>query len=625
LAEEEAFSEFKAAFHSGPRAPVRTVASTSRSLIRESKTSIEAAENNFAKECGSPEQFLARAPEHFTALRKMFQELSRAQQNPVRRKLLGEIGDRIRTLKGWGTAPELLPVWQMASALEGLLTQLIEKADNITPSTLRTAASGVDLLENLCQSGLRPDLATNPPIRLLAVDDDRISRSAISYALRRLFQPDLAENGVAALALVAKKSYDAIFLDVQMPGMDGFELCTKIHATSANRRTPVVFVTCHSDFEARAKSALCGGNDLIGKPFLTYEITVKALTFALEGRLKNRDETAESSKKADTSATLSRAVPETAATEIIPLQAPSSLKNPTPACDLLQAPHENSLEKADHKMPGVPGRQIRPGKSMVSAEPPEAVNGAFLARASADLEALREMFQSLAQAEKAGEQQEILVDLYLRIQAWSRNANLAGLAPAFQVSSALESLLKKLIEQPKNSTASTRQTIAAALDLLQDLCVRELKTGLITDPPFRMMVVDDDPIARRAITGALQTAFTKPDSMESGEAALALATEKPFDVIFLDVQMPDIDGFELCAKIRQTSANRATPIVFVTSHNDFELHDQSVLFGGNHLITKPVLFIEVTVRALTFALRGRLEKLKATPRRDLCADLTGKT
>jgi two-component system sensor histidine kinase BarA len=117
---------------------------------------------------------------------------------------------------------------------------------------------------------------------VLAVDDDPISRNAISFALRKaLSPPELAEHGEAALALATLKAYDVIFLDVQMPRMDGFEVCTRIHDTLPNRTTPVVFVTCHSDFDARAQSTLSGGNDLIGKPFLTFEITVKALTLAL--------------------------------------------------------------------------------------------------------------------------------------------------------------------------------------------------------------------------------------------------------------------------------------------------------------------------------------------------------
>ncbi|HVV01306.1 MAG TPA: hypothetical protein VHH88_08070, partial [Verrucomicrobiae bacterium] len=46
----------------------------------------------------------------------------------------------------------------------------------------------------------------------------------------------------------------------------------------------VVFITCQSDFEAREKSNLAGGCDLIGKPFLTFEVTLKALTLVLKNR-----------------------------------------------------------------------------------------------------------------------------------------------------------------------------------------------------------------------------------------------------------------------------------------------------------------------------------------------------
>jgi CheY-like chemotaxis protein len=174
----------------------------------------------------------------------------------------------------------------MATGLEGLLKQLTDKMTNVTPSTMRTISGAVDLIGNLCAPSLKSDLATNPPIRLLAVDDDRISRNVISFALKKsLHQPDLAEDGKAALVLAENGAYDVIFLDIQMPAMDGFELCKRIHSTNLNRQTPVVFVTCQSDFEARAQAALVGGLDLIAKPYLTFEIALKALTMVLRRRL----------------------------------------------------------------------------------------------------------------------------------------------------------------------------------------------------------------------------------------------------------------------------------------------------------------------------------------------------
>jgi PleD family two-component response regulator len=76
-----------------------------------------------------------------------------------------------------------------------------------------------------------------------------------------------------------------------MPEMNGFEFCTAIRSGGPNADTPVVFITSHKDVEVQAQAAACGGNDFIGKPFLPIEITVKALTFAWEGRLRRLSST----------------------------------------------------------------------------------------------------------------------------------------------------------------------------------------------------------------------------------------------------------------------------------------------------------------------------------------------
>jgi len=88
------------------------------------------------------------------------------------------------------------------------------------------------------------------------------------------------------LALAVGERYDVIFLDLQMPGMDGFETCSKIREAGCNQETPVVFVTGRTDYAARAEALRTPGTDLVEKPFLTAEINLKALTFALRGRLQ---------------------------------------------------------------------------------------------------------------------------------------------------------------------------------------------------------------------------------------------------------------------------------------------------------------------------------------------------
>ena len=88
-----------------------------------------------------------------------------------------------------------------------------------------------------------------------------------------------------ALAAVSVQPFDLVVLDVDMPGMNGYEVCTKLRALPAYKETPVIFVTSLSDFQSRARSTLSGANDLIAKPFVFVELSVKALSYLLKAEL----------------------------------------------------------------------------------------------------------------------------------------------------------------------------------------------------------------------------------------------------------------------------------------------------------------------------------------------------
>jgi len=221
------------------------------------------------------------------ALRALVDDLGRTSDAAKRPAILMQIISGVGWLRARARDPAFLPMWQVAFALEGLLIQLANKPSHITSSRLRTVASTLDLFDFLSESSPNPKIASEPPVKLLAVDDDAVCRFALSVALKKAFgAPDLAVEGQSALELATTQPYDAIFLDIQMPGMDGFELCTKIHQTTANRDTPVVFVTSQSDFETRAKSAAVGANELIAKPFFAFEVALKALSLVLKGRIE---------------------------------------------------------------------------------------------------------------------------------------------------------------------------------------------------------------------------------------------------------------------------------------------------------------------------------------------------
>jgi len=556
-AEEEAFGEFLKVFRIGPAAP---------------------AGSDQPRKAGRLKEFYAQAKERRAALRKLLQDIGRDTSDQIRLEMLKKLHFELGRLKDEAGLPETLPVWQAASALEGLLKQLIEKVRNATPSTLRTVAGALDLLDDLCVPGLPPDLLTAPAFKFLVVDDDLISCQALSLSLKKAFsQPDLAGNGEMALAYAAAQPYDVIFLDVQMPGMDGFELCTKIRETAANRTTPVVFVTIQSDFDARCRSTLSGGSDLMGKPFLTFEITVKALTLALHGRLRAqpRKPLRKRAAERDLAGSLGLAM-DVSRPVVVPAIAP------------------------------------RPSFSRPPRKP-DKITKAFLRRTSMQLGPLRELCQAMRQADDDATRQGLVVDGFLRLNSLIPKPPPPVIHPAYQLCAALEGLFRKLLQNYNHVTPSALTTAANAVELLDELCLPGMKLDLSVNPPIDMLVVDDDLVARRVMASALQTAFRKPESVDNGEAALALARVRPFDVIFLDVLMPGMDGFEVCSKIRETAANRGTPVVFVTGQCDFEARAEMSRNGGNDLMVKPFLTAEITVKALTFALRGRLQQLQIPP------------
>jgi DNA-binding response OmpR family regulator len=66
-----------------------------------------------------------------------------------------------------------------------------------------------------------------------------------------------------------------------------------------------------------------------------------------------------------------------------------------------------------------------------------------------------------------------------------------------------------------------------------------------------------------------------------------------------------MNGFELCSKLRSLPEHKKTPVVFVTSLNDFESRANSTMSGGNDFIAKPFLFIELAVKALVYVFRAQ--------------------
>ncbi len=235
------------------------------------------------------QSFIDLAPQILARLLDSLQKFTRNRSDEERLPHLLELYRKVHSVTGSAGIAGFHHLSKMAAAAEALLKQLHDKPKNINPSTLRTVTNAVGLLGEILQHGLDPTWNLTSSVQILVVDDEDLSRRALRFALARVgLKAECVDDPKTALKLATKQAYDLIFLDVQMPAMNGFELCTSIHALPLNRATPVVFVTVLNDFTSRARSCRSGGTDLIAKPFLFIELGVKALTCVLSAQLAAR-------------------------------------------------------------------------------------------------------------------------------------------------------------------------------------------------------------------------------------------------------------------------------------------------------------------------------------------------
>ena len=132
-----------------------------------------------------------------------------------------------------------------------------------------------------------------------------------------------------------------------------------------------------------------------------------------------------------------------------------------------------------------------------------------------------------------------------------------------------------------------------------------------------ILIVDDDTMFSLLATETLQQAGYTARVAGTGREALAiLAAEKP-DLVLLDVELPDANGYDLCTKIQSAPGGADIPIVMVTGHNDSESIERAFKVGATDFIPKPVLWQTLPQR-IEFILRAQdnLRSLKVSEQKN---------
>ena len=392
--------------------------------------------------------------------------------------------------------------------------------------------------------------------KILIIEDDQIVANVYRNKLAvEGYQTESALDGESGLKLMRTLKPDTIILDLMLPGISGLDVIKQIRSEEEFAKTPIIVFSNTYLTNMIQEAWKAGATKCISKTNCSPKEVVEVVRHTI----------------GDSGS--------------IPMASRATVGSHAPAKPIPLHTETDSAFQAD-------------------------LRGTFIDSLPATLTTLRGSLQTLVRADSEMTRLKEVYELYRRIHALNGNAGIAGLVQIAHMAAALEALLKEIYEKPKNINASTLRTVAAAVDFLGFLFERGTLPDTQEPPAANILVVDDEAISRRAIIYALEKAQLHSINVESPETALQLLTETHFDLVFLDVDMTGMTGFELCTKLRALPLHRKTPVVFVTSLSDFDNRTNSTMAGGNDFIAKPFLFIELTVKALIHVLRGKLQKVK---------------
>lgn len=259
-----------------------------------------------------------------------------------------------------------------------------------------------------------------------------------------------------------------------------------------------------------------------------------------------------------------------------------------------------------------PPAAVPPGKTRNKVEFDPEVRKKFLNSTPRVFAALWRPLKQLVRQGYHPDNQKCFRELFRVIRPLTATAAIAGLDGISQMSAALEALLKELCDAPERLSPSVVLTIAQAIDTLKLLFTYPDGGSAKNPSAARILVVDDDEFARVAITRALALTNLKAICADSPVRALKRRTGKRFDLIILDIEMPDASGFDLCSRFREMPAYRDTPIIFLSMRKELKDRTESALRGGDDYITKPFMYMELATKALSFVIGGPLKSAHAT-------------
>ena len=137
--------------------------------------------------------------------------------------------------------------------------------------------------------------------------------------------------------------------------------------------------------------------------------------------------------------------------------------------------------------------------------------------------------------------------------------------------------------------------------MLRDIAMRSREHDPASGGPSpgRVVVADDSPSDLLVVALFMRKAGFDVVAVENGAAALAAVESHGPELVMLDVQMPDMSGFDVCRRLKEADASREIPVIFISAGSDVTAKLDGFDAGGVDYIAKPYRSAEVVARART--------------------------
>jgi CheY-like chemotaxis protein len=215
-----------------------------------------------------------RALDAVRAILRSYQAFSKDQEDLSH---LNELYSHIDGIAEQAAASGLPGLLRILCAYSTFVQELYQYPEQITADTLKTIHETQEFLSAIIKPENLPQLESSSSSSVYIVEDDELTCECITMVLEAALMRGVSSvDPLKAACELAATPCDLILLDIRMPGMDGFELCSEIRTLALHRDTPVMFISGDASPENRARGTMVGGCDFLSKPFMLCELTLKA-------------------------------------------------------------------------------------------------------------------------------------------------------------------------------------------------------------------------------------------------------------------------------------------------------------------------------------------------------------